>query len=466
MDDDAQLLGKATESDMLPGGWRTSAADTVLTKAHDQSSPVSRLLAQITKRGAIAVDGGTTPKQSSAVKPKRIRMTAAAPAAPVAVVASRRTHKPKKILLSPAEPLPAKTIRAAPTKRIPFTSPASRRDDPRRLLGNYGDVFAVDADSSRDDEDEVATQAEAVASSVSEAPYNPSGGVGSALTAMPTSAAEARPLTSRVDIMKVAKRAFSGDSAAGRSMMDLQRPFSVEMMPSGLQGQQSIESMPSSLAAVSVGRGLLDELGIPASAPSLVVRGHSSSSVGSGDVADMQGQTTTVAAADALAAAAAIPSPPYQPPPAPANMIVSTGYPMSATVSSDAKLLLGGTSATTSAFSAADDALAASLGGSSRSSGYTTADVSLDSFSSFSWPSLPLQSPSTAAADTTGSKGRARGQDLMLSPGKNLDDHHQVMQVVPPSIWTITSSKSSLSFPNPFTPLVKNHGICFFTKAL
>lgn len=444
VDDDSELLGKATNPHMLPGE-QTSAAGTASVKTDaGQSSQVSRLLAKIAKRAAVAVDGGTTLKQPSVPKPKRIRTTAA-PAAPAAVVASRSAHKPKKKLLSPAEPLPAKTVRAAPTKRIPFTSPASRRDDPRRLLGNYGDVFAVDADSNRDDDGGAAAGAEAVASSCFEATYDPAGGAGSTLPAMPSSTTPVRPLASQVDmigedIMRGTNRVFSGRSGAGRGTTGLQRPFSVELMPnSGLQRHVSIELMPSSMATAAVGGGPQDRLEILASAPSLVARGNnnsSSSNVGSGDVAAIQGQPAGADAATA-ADASAIPSSSYEPSSALAGKIaVSADCPRSTTVSNSAKLLCG-TSVTTSAFSA-DDAFATSLAmplaGSPRSSGYSTADVSSDSFSSLSWPSPSPVSPSTAAGAATVAEGRGREQELMLSPGNNLDFHQQVVQLVQPAV--------------------------------
>ncbi|CAM9162086.1 unnamed protein product, partial [Scytosiphon promiscuus] len=199
VDDDAASPAKL---DRRPRGLRAAAARA---EARD-ASPVSRLLAGIIKSedgcgssgrataGAAVVGGSSTvaahatgaTRQPSSSEPGRTgasataapakapAATASTAAAAAAAAAARKSKNPKKKkkkekakiggaeLLSPAEPPPERrAVRAVPIKKIPFRSRSSApgravRDDPRRLLGNYGEAFAGDTQScdSGDDEDE------------------------------------------------------------------------------------------------------------------------------------------------------------------------------------------------------------------------------------------------------------------------------------------------------------------------
>eukprot|EP00752_Nemacystus_decipiens_P014387 g12797.t1 len=118
-------------------GDSRSAAGTPATQA-PAAAPAPKNASTTKAASSPATATTSTPSKDGKKKRRKKKTTA---------------EKPKNQqdrLLSPAEPppVPKTQARAVRPKKILFESKPSLRDDPRRLLGNYGEAFAVDAISS------------------------------------------------------------------------------------------------------------------------------------------------------------------------------------------------------------------------------------------------------------------------------------------------------------------------------
>eukprot|EP00903_Cladosiphon_okamuranus_P014828 g13731.t3 len=156
------------------GGTRASAARPAPATATSTSTSTSMSEAAA---AAAAAAASTANKGNKKIKKKKKKK------------AIEKPTKQQGQLLSPVEPppVPKSQLRPVRPKKIPFTSDRpSVRDDPRRLLGNYGDMFAVDPRSScssgeeeeEDEDEEEAEEDDAGAETETDTPGREDGVVG------------------------------------------------------------------------------------------------------------------------------------------------------------------------------------------------------------------------------------------------------------------------------------------------
>ena len=356
----------------------------------------------------VAAGGGGGRAPATEASQGAVSRTAAAPAAAATAAApaastskNKKKKKKKKTLekprkqqdqhLSPAEPppVPKTQARTARAKKIPFkSSRPSLRDDPRRLLGNYGEGFAVDTDSSSSsgEEDEAdGDEAEAGSDTPS-----PEGGTGvdsstgglsavhlSGGGAMPTPPPARRPGLAPPDALQ---RKLSLDLVVGGTapLMVAGGGGSCNGSSVGFSDAATSPAGPAGHVPHAAAAAMSGPAGFPPYATHTVPHGGFAYPAVSGD------SEKTLHLEDHFSSAAGTAPPP------PAAAPNGFGHSQHQHQHQHQKQRF-----------LADETLAAAKlsGGSPRSSGYSTADVSLDdSLSPASPASRPVSPPSAQAA--------------------------------------------------------------------
>ncbi len=394
-----------------------AAAAATPKTTNDKTSQVSRLLAQISRQQPqpqpqpppqAAATSGTQPpstRRPAGVRTKPTKQPAAA--------GRGKTKKAKKSVLSPQEPpvesaKQKKRPRVPPPKNIPFASSRpSLRDDPRRLLGNYGERFAVDtrpcgsggkagdaeggsgAETDEPDAEEESQTEEEEEEEEEAATTLAAAGAGGEMPRPPGLLGRG---VSRGGFFLTVGGSGSGSRSTSGGIGSV----------SGPQGRDAMGWPPAAAA------------GAPP-APRIVTRDNSCNSFGVGDAA-------ANSPTELLAAAAAAPGfpPSSRAHPAPGD---TSAYPAAGTPSADKKAFPASSVTPSPTFGRGGHHLqhshqrsletpdgasaAASSGGSNRGSGCSTADLSLDSSSSMSPPPPPPPPPPRPASPATGSAASA-----------------------------------------------------------